>query len=462
MSTSTELRPALRQRHLTMIAIGGSIGAGLFVGSGSVISRVGPAAFLTYAITGVLVVMVMRMLGEMAAAEPSTGSFADYSGKSLGRWAGFSVGWLYWYFWVIVVGFEAVAGAAIMQRWIPGVPLWIIAMTLLVLMTLTNLISVKSYGEFEYWFAAIKVACIIAFLVGGSAFALGLWPGQDLDFSNLTEHGGFMPHGLGSIASGAVVVVFSMVGAEIATVAAAESAEPETAVAKATNSTVVRVALFYVGSLFLLTVLLPWNSASILDSPFVTALDIMGIPAAAELMNFVVLTAVLSCLNSGLYTASRMLFALSGKGEAPKAMTDVNERGVPAKAVLASTVIGFAGVIAAYSSPEKVFTFLLNSSGAVVLFVYLLICLSELRMRRRLEAEAPERLLVKMWGYPVLPIVSAVAIVGILVWMLVEDSTRTQVLCSLGSWAFALVVFAVMQRRERARAVEPAREEVTL
>ena len=451
MSSPSELRQGLRQRHLTMIAVGGSIGAGLFVGSGSVISRVGPAAFLTYAITGVLVVMVMRMLGEMAAAEPSTGSFADYSGTSLGRWAGFSVGWLYWYFWVIVVGFEAVAGAAILQRWVPGVPLWMMAFGLLVLMTLTNLVSVKSYGEFEYWFAAIKVTCIIAFLVLGSAFALGLWPGQDLDFSNLTAHGGFMPEGWGSVASGAVVVVFSMVGAEIATVAAAESSEPETAVAKATNSTVVRVALFYVGSLFLLVVLLPWNSASILDSPFVTALDTMGVPAAADLMNFVVLTAVLSCLNSGLYTASRMLFALSGRGEAPKAMSEVNERGVPTRAVLASTVIGFAGVIAAYSSPEKVFTFLLNSSGAVVLFVYLLICLSELRMRRRLEAEAPERLIVKMWCYPVLPIVAAVAIVGILVWMLVDDTSRTQVLCSLGSWAFALVMYGVIRRRERAR-----------
>src|SRR5215218_9833269 len=183
------LHKGLKQRHLTMIAIGGVIGAGLFVGSGAIIGKVGPASFLTYAITGVLIVMVMRMLGEMAVANPTTGSFADYARQSLGGWAGFSVGWLYWYFWVIVVGFEAVAGAGILQKWLPDIPLWIMSLGLLLLMTATNLFSVRSYGEFEYWFASIKVAAICAFLVLGSLFVLGLWPGRSLDFSNLTAQG---------------------------------------------------------------------------------------------------------------------------------------------------------------------------------------------------------------------------------------------------------------------------------
>src|SRR5215207_3275901 len=197
-----ELHKGLKQRHLTMIAIGGVIGAGLFVGSGAVINEVGPAAFLTYAVTGVLIVMVMRMLGEMAAANPSTGSFADYARKALGGWAGFSVGWLYWYFWVIVVGFEAVAGAGILQRWLPDVPLWILSLVLMLLMTATNLFSVTSYGEFEYWFAGVKVATIVAFIGLGAFFVLGLWPERDLDFSNLTEHGGFFPNGVGALFSG--------------------------------------------------------------------------------------------------------------------------------------------------------------------------------------------------------------------------------------------------------------------
>jgi GABA permease len=437
------LRKGLKQRHLAMIAIGGVIGAGLFVGSGAIIGAVGPAAFLTYAITGVLIVMVMRMLGEMAVANPSTGSFADYARFSLGNWAGFSVGWLYWYFWVIVVGFEAVAGAGILQRWLPDVPLWVMALILMILMTGTNLFSVTSYGEFEYWFAGVKVATIVVFIALGTLFVLGLWPGRDLDFSNLTEHGGFFPNGVGALFSGIVIVIFSMVGAEIATIAAAESAEPERAIAKATNSVVLRVTVFFVGSIFLLATILPWNSTELGDSPYVSAMEEMGIPAAAEIMNFVVLTAVLSCLNSGLYTASRMLFVLAARREAPQRMLSLSGRGVPMWSILASSVIGFACVIAAYVSPDRVFLFLLNSSGAIILFVYLLICLSQLRMRRMIP---PERLKVKMWLYPVLTLLTAAAIVGILVSMFVRADTRSQLLLSLLAWAVVLVAFALQRR----------------
>ena len=354
----SELHKGLKQRHLTMIAIGGVIGAGLFVGSGAVINQVGPAAFLTYAVTGVLIVMVMRMLGEMATANPSTGSFADYARKALGGWAGFSVGWLYWYFWVIVVGFEAVAGAKLITRWVDA-PLWALALGLMVLMTATNLFSVKSYGEFEYWFAGIKVLAIIAFLVLGGLFVIGLWPGRDADFSNLTAHGGFLPNG--------------------------------------------PTAIFYVGSIFLLAVMLPWNSTELGDSPYVSAFEVMGIPYAADIMNAVVLTAVLSCLNSGLYTASRMLFVLAAHREAPQRLIALNRRSVPVWAILFSTVIGFLCVIAAYVSPDTVFLFLLNSSGAIILFVYLIICLSQYVLRRRTpEAELP----VKMWGFPVLTLLT--------------------------------------------------------
>jgi GABA permease len=426
-----------------MIAIGGVIGAGLFVGSGAIIGEVGPAAFLTYAITGVLIVMVMRMLGEMAVANPSTGSFADYARQSLGGWAGFSVGWLYWYFWVIVVGFEAVAGAAILQRWLPGIPLWIMALLLMVLMTATNLFSVTSYGEFEYWFAGIKVATIMVFIALGTFFVLGLWPGRDLDFSNLTEHGGLFPNGVGALFSGIVIVIFSMVGAEIATIAAAESAEPERGIVKATNSVVFRISIFFVGSIFLLATILPWNSTELGGSPYVAAMEEMGIPAAAEIMNFVVLTAVLSCLNCGLYTASRMLFVLAARHEAPGRMLTISKRGVPAWAILASTVVGFLCVIAAYVSPDQVFLFLLNSSGAIILFVYLLICLSQLRMRPTIP---PERLKVKMWFYPVLTVLTALAIVGVLVQMFIREGTRSSILLSLLAWALVLVAYLVRRR----------------
>ena len=308
---ASPLRRGLSQRQLNMIALGGVIGAGLFVGSGVIIEETGPGAFITYALCGVLVVLVMRMLGEMATAHPSTGSFADYARQALGGWAGFSVGWLYWYFWVVVVGFEAIAGGAVLSYWIKA-PLWLLSLVLMVAMTATNLFSVAAFGEFEFWFAGIKVAAIVVFLALGSLFVLGAWPRHGIDFSNLTAHGGFFPNGVGAIFGAVSVVIGAMVGAEVATIAAAETADPERAVARATKSVVVRIVIFYLGSVFLLAVIVPWNAQQPGISPYVAALSDMGIPFAGHIMNAVVLTAVLSCLNSGLYTASRMLFVLAG------------------------------------------------------------------------------------------------------------------------------------------------------
>jgi len=406
----------------------------------------------------VLIILVMRMLGEMATAHPSTGSFSDYAREALGGWAGFSVAWLYWYFWVIVVGFEAVAGAEIVRFWV-DLPLWLVSLVLMSLMTLTNLVSVRSYGEFEYWFAGIKVAAIIAFLVLGTLFVVGLWPDKGFDVSLMTSEGGFFPNGVSAVFSSIVVVVFSMVGAEIATVAAAESSDPERAIARATQSVILRVATFFVGSMVLLVLIVPWDDNDLGDSPYVAAFSEMGIPYADHLMNAVVLTAVLSCLNSGLYTASRMVFVLADRHEAPQALTRLSGRGVPIWAILASTVVGFLCVICAYVSPDTVFLFLLNSSGAVILFVYLLIAASQLVLRRRTP---DEELVVKMWAYPVLTVVAMLGIVAILVQMLLTDDTRSQLLLSLLSWAVALVVYVITWKvrgsREAARAgsTEPA------
>ena len=250
----------------------------------------------------------------------------------------------------------------------------------------------------------IKVVAIIAFITLGAVFLFGLWPGAEMNFSNLTAHGGFAPNGYLAMFTGIVTVIFSFVGAEIVTIAAAESAEPERGVARATNTVVWRVMIFYVGSIFLVVALLPWNIEAVLPAqgsesrgPYVAVLELLQIPAAATIMSLVVLTAVLSCLNSGLYTASRMLNAIARRGDAPKFFLDVNSRGVPAKPILLCTSVGFLSVVMAIYFPDTVFQFLLNTSGAIALFVYLLIAVSELRLRRRLEREAPERLQLKMW-----------------------------------------------------------------
>ena len=433
-----ELKKALSQRQLRMIAMGGVIGAGLFVGSGVVIKGTGPGAFLTYLMSGVLIILVMRMLAEMAVANPTTGSFADYSRNALGNWAGFSVGWLYWYFWVIVVGFEAIAGAKIVQYWV-DIPLWLTALVLLVAMTVTNLFSVSSFGEFEYWFAGIKVAAIIVFIALGSLYVLGVWPHKNLDFSNLWSHGGFFPLGVGAVTVAVVTVIFSMVGPEIATIAAAESADPERAIAKAANSVILRIAVFFVGSIFLIATILPWNEDRE-ASPYVAAFTAMGIPYADQIMNAVVLTAVLSCLNSGMYTASRMLFVLAARREAPAKLVEVNSRGVPVYAILLSAAVGLLCVIAAAFSPDTIFAFLLNSSGAIILFVYLLIVVSQIVLRYRTP---DDELKLKMWLFPVLSIITGVAIVAILVQMYLQEDLRSQLILSLLAFAAVLVFFFV-------------------
>jgi GABA permease len=447
MSAPPTLQKGLNQRQLRMIAIGGVIGAGLFVGSGVVMGDTGPGAFITYALSGVLIIMVMRMLAEMAVARPSTGSFADYSRDALGHWAGFSVGWLYWYFWVIVVGFEAIAGAKIVQYWI-DVPLWLCALLFMVLMTATNLFSVKSYGEFEFWFAGIKVAAIVVFIAIGACFVFGLWPGKSMDFSNLTDHGGFLPLGAGVITVGIVTVIFSMVGPEIATIAAAESSDPEKAVSRAANSVIMRILVFYVCSVFLLVTIVPWNDEDLSASPFVAAFTEMGIPYADHIMNAVVLTAVLSCLNSGMYTASRMLFVLAARHEAPQLLVKLTRRGVPTNAILFSSLIGFACVAAAAFAEKTIFAFLLNSSGAIILFVYILIGISQIVLRRR---DGDTHLRLKMWLFPALSILTVAAMVAILVQMFFDDALRSQLVLSLLSWGVVLLLYFLNARFNRHR-----------
>ncbi len=289
-----------------------------------------------------------------------------------------------------MLAIEAVAGAEILQRWIDA-PVWLMALLLMALLTGINLASVKSFGEFEFWFAGIKVVAIVAFIVIAAGFLFGIGAGDSPGLSNLTSNEGFAPEGIITIFSGVVVVIFAFVGAEIVTIAAAESEEPEENVTKAVNQVVLRILTFYVAAIFLIVCILPWNDAKPGESPFIASLEIIGIPGAADVMNAVIVTAVLSCLNSGMYTGSRMLFALARRGDAPKGLLDVNRRGVPVKAILLTSSIGFASTGLAYLSPDTVFLFLVNSSGAIALFVYVLIACSQLKMRRQLEREAPEK-----------------------------------------------------------------------
>ncbi|WP_256103309.1 amino acid permease [Streptomyces sp. ODS05-4] len=453
---SDGLKAGLKNRHLSMIAIGGVIGAGLFVGSSGGIAKAGPAILISYALVGAMVVMVMRMLGEMAAASPDSGSFSAYADRALGRWAGFSIGWLYWFFWVVVLAVEATAGAVILESWVPAVPQWGWALIVMVVLTATNLISVGSYGEFEFWFAGIKVVAIGAFVLIGLLAVFGVLPGSEnpgAGFAHLTDSGGFLPNGAGAILTGVLMVVFSFMGSEIVTLAAGESEDPRRAVTKATNSVIWRIGVFYLGSIFVVLTLLPWNDPSITEKgSYVAALDSIGLPYASGIMDVIILTAVLSCLNSGLYTASRMAFSLGERGDAPKAFAKVNRAGVPVWAILASVVFGFVAVFFNYVSPDKVFDFLLNSSGAVALFVWLVICLTQLRMRGILLREAPEKLTVRMWLFPYLTWATAGFIVFVLVYMFFDEANRQVISLSVLVAAVVVALGVFLDRRRKALA----------
>ncbi|MFE3828792.1 amino acid permease [Streptomyces sp. NPDC059092] len=463
-NSSDGLQAGLKNRHLSMIAIGGVIGAGLFVGSASGIAAAGPAILLSYALVGAMVVLVMRMLGEMAAARPSSGSFSAYADQALGRWAGFSIGWLYWFFWVVVLAVEATAGAQILEGWIPAVPQWAWALIVMLVLTGTNLVSVSSFGEFEFWFAGIKVVAITGFVVVGLLAVFGLLPGSDnpgAGIGHLTDAGGFFPKGPGAILTGVLMVVFSFMGSEIVTLAAGESSNPQRAVAKATNSVIWRIAVFYLGSVFVVLTLLPWNDKSITkDGSYVAALNSIGIPHAGQVMNVIVLTAVLSCLNSGLYTASRMAFSLGRRGDAPSSFARTNTRGVPQAAILSSVAFGFVAVFFNYQWPDTVFAFLLNSSGAVALFVWLVICFTQLRMRGIILRETPEKLVVRMWLFPYLTWATIAMISFVLVYMLTDEAAREQVLLSLLVAAIVVAIALVREARKRRLGKEASAETV--
>jgi len=449
-----QLSQSLRPRHVSMITIGGIIGAGLFVGSGVAIAVAGPAIIVSYVITGLLILLIMRMLGEMAVDMPQVRSFTEFTRAGLGNWAGFSVGWLYWYFWVIVIPVEAIAGAGIIQRWLP-LPMWQIGFALMLLMTCVNLMSARAYGEFEFWFASIKVAAIVAFIVVVGAHALGYRSPGGSTLSTLVAYGGFAPRGPFAVLAAVTTVIWSMMGAEVATIAAAESPEPARAVARITSTIISRILIFYVGSILVIVSTVPWTHVVSGQSPFTLALDGIGFRYATEFMAAVILTAVLSCLNSSFYVASRVLFVLASRGDAPRWLVRTNQRHVPARAVLLASAVGFAGVISAILSPSGVFAFLVNASGAIIAVIYLAIGVSQVRMRRARERAGGPPPALPMWLFPWLSYLAIAGMLLVLIAMALTPSHRTEFWTSTISIAVVLLAYRLLRRR-RAAAVATA------
>ncbi|MEU5805619.1 amino acid permease [Streptomyces sp. NPDC047718] len=447
---SEPLSHSLKQRHLTMLGLGGVIGAGLFVGSGAGIGIAGPAIICSYLLAGALAMLVMRALGEMSAALPASGSFSVYAERALGRWAGFSAGWLYWFLLVVVLAVEATGAAKIAHGWVPAVDQWLWVLLFMVVFTVSNLAAVKNFGEFEFWFAALKVGAIVLFLILGTLAIFGLLPDTDpVGMDNLTGNGGFLPAGAAGVIAGMLAVIFAFGGLEVVTIAAAESDDPARSVARAVRSAVWRILFFYVGSMLVIVTLLPWDSLKPGQSPYVAVLDSIGIPGAGQIMNIVVFVALLSALNANLYGSSRMVFSLAERGEAPTALLKVSRGGVPRRAVVASVAFGFVSVVLNLLWPDTVFLYMLNAVGAVLLFVWALIAVSQLRLRRELERDMPERLTLRMWCFPYLTWVALLAMAAVLVLMLFDDGARPQLLWSSGAAAVVLVVAWIREVRAR-------------
>jgi GABA permease len=435
-----------------MLSIAGVIGAGLFVGSGHAIAAAGPAVLISYLAAGTLVVLVMRMLGEMAVASPDTGSFSTYANRAIGPWAGFTIGWLYWWFWVLVIPLEAIAAAAILHSWFPAIDTWMFALSITCALTLTNLYSVARYGEFEFWLSLVKVVAIIAFIVVCAIALAGALPTTQVSGLGtlISSNGGFAPNGYSPVLGALLTTMFSFMGTEIVTIAAAESHNPSKQIARATNSVIWRIGLFYLVSIFMIVSIVPWNDPALATvGSYQRALEYLQIPNAKFIVDIVVLVAVASCLNSAIYTASRMLFSLAKRGEAPGFLKNTTAAKVPRQAVIASTIIGCVTTIINYFAPEKLFSFLLATSGAVALLVYLVIAVSQLRMRKKLLSHG-RTLGFKMWLYPGLTWAVIVFIVGALGVMLTLPAHQSEVLATAGL-ALAIVATGFAVKRHDTR-----------
>nr|WP_249189117.1 amino acid permease [Burkholderia cenocepacia] len=439
------MRQSLKQRHITMIALGGVIGAGLFVGSGAIIATAGPAAILSYLIGGVIVTLVMFMLGEMASRNPDSGSFSTYASSYLGEWAGFAVGWLYWFKSMMTITVEAILLGAILHDFLPWLPVWGGALFMLVTLIASNAYSVRSFGEAEYWLSFAKVATIIVFMALGASILLGFQPRIPAPgLVNLTDHGGFMPNGISPVLAGVMVVIFSLGGSEIAAVAAGESENPSRNVIRAIKSVIVRVMVFYVGSVSILILCMPWTDKANLKSPYVSLFGMAGFTGAAVAMKIVLF---MSVMNSFLFSNSRMLFSLSQRGHAPAMFGRTNAKGVPMNALVLCLAICVSILGIHFVSGGDLFLMLAKSSGAFVMIVWIFIIVAHFAMRRQTKHEQRDPTAFRAWFYPVSNWVALLALVAVLGSQAFNPDSRFQFWFTVLT-ALAIVAAYFLRRRQ--------------
>ena len=405
-----ELQRGLKPRHVQFIALAGMIGTGIFKGSSDTLNMAGPSVVIAYLIGGLLLFIVMAALGEMATVYPHL-NVQHLIHKAFGFQLSFIVGWLYWINWVVVTIVELIAAGSFLQFWFSDVPLWVLSVLCGAIIIGINLFEVKNYGELEFWFAGIKIVTLIAFIILGALVLSGIFPGTTPSFSNYTDYGGFFPMGISGMLGAFLVVMFSYGGAELIGVAMTETKDSQKVIPKVIKGTVIRVILFYVLPILIICGIIPWNQVSGQESPFVQVFSSIGLPGTANVMNFVLLTAVLSAANSGIYATSRTLYTMSQNSEAPKAFLKITKKGIPLNGILLTTVFILAGIFLSYITPDQVISYLMSIPGFTVLFIWICICLAQLKLRKQYSNKP----VFQVKWYPYTTLFGALSLSGIFI-----------------------------------------------
>lgn len=447
------LKRGLKNRHIQLIALGGAIGTGLFLGIAQTIRMAGPSVLLGYAVAGIVAFFIMRQLGEMVVDEPVAGSFSYFANKYCGHFAGFLSGWNYWVLYILVSMAELSAVGIYVQYWWPGIPTWVSALVFFLAINAINLSSVKSFGEMEFWFSIIKVAAIVGMIgFGGYLLASGQ-AGPEASVANLWQHGGFFPNGLGGLVMAMAVIMFSFGGLELVGITAAEADDPHKSIPKATNQVIYRILIFYVGALGVLLSLYPWGKVVTGGSPFVLIFHALNSEIVATVLNVVVLTAALSVYNSGVYCNSRMLFGLAQQGNAPTALLKVNRRGIPLAALGVSALATAGCVVINYLLPERAFELLMGLVVSALIINWAMISLIHLKFRRA-KRLAGQTTRFRSLGYPLTNYLSLAFLAGILYVMYLTPGLRISVYL-IPAW-LAILGVSYRLRQKHAGATLPA------
>jgi AAT family amino acid transporter/D-serine/D-alanine/glycine transporter len=444
----------LSNRHIQFIAIGGAIGAGLFIGSGASIEGAGPAVLLAYALCGVFIFFMARALGELTLIEPAQDAFASYAERHIGSVAGFVTGWSYWANWILVGAAEITACGLLMRFWFPALPQWIPSLLALIAIYGANMRAVRLFGEIEFWLSLIKIVTIVALI--GLGLALLFLPGipklPGASVTNLFDHGGFFPKGVSGMVQILPIALFAFGGVEVIALTAREARDPARSIPRAINGVVLRILIFYVGTMFVAMSIAPWTSYSGAQSPFVSVFSRAGIGAAASIINFVVLTAVLSSCNTGLFATGRMLAGIAGRGEAPAGLSMMNVGGLPGRAITVSALCLLLAVLLNWLVPDRAFGILMSATAYLLLGVWTVILVAHYRMRRGRSAAA-----ASPFPMPFFPVSSWIALGAILlaVALMVSDPANFVATIVAVGWYAALTVVALLLRNKAGIAVEP-------